>query len=345
MKKLLFVCILLVVVVIAGCSGQPTTDPKDNKGVDNPPGTTGPLNSPFLGGPSATSLSFIGGMPPQYVFDASGFEFGVGVRIINTGEASMDHTKSYVQIIGINPTDFSTTTANLKQYISRDLRGAKKNFDGNRLPGDEDYVNFLGLNYKPDLKGNTGFTIRANYCYVYKTYATGNICIKRDLLDNLDDVRVCKVNEEKKIFNSAGPVQVVKLEEYPMGTDKIQLKFNIKHIGERLDKIFSKDTTECNDVITNTERNKIYVKVTSDINGRKPRCQGLQNPSPDQSEGFVTLWDDSSGTPQEAPVTCILDVHDQETIFEDLFEIELEYRYQQAISTPLEIRDVSTNRP
>lgn len=295
--------------------------------------------TPFIGGANGLLASFIEGAPPEYIFDSGNYPFGVSVKLENVGEDPIEVIDAFVEVEGINPIDFGKASqADLKRNIPNRLEAARKNFDGTVLPGGQTVVEFGELRYLPDLHGNTNVKIRANVCYNYRTQTSTKICVKGDLLRDVDMTGdICKVAEEKDPQNSGGPVHIVKLREAPIGTNKIQLTFEIAHVGDPNDGFFNVESPECDTSITNPERNMVFINVISDVNGRVAHCEGMQDASEDGSSGFVTLFE---GAPRV--VTCTLDVSGIDSTFEDLFEVDLEYKYLQSIEREMLIRDVST---
>ena len=127
------------------------------------------------------------------------------------------------------------------------------------------------------------------------------------------------------------------MREAPIGTDKIQVSFTITHVGEPTDAFFAVSGDKCDDTITNPERYMVYVNVVSDINGKFPKCDGLEMPTADRSAGYVRLFD---GAPRI--VTCTLDVSGIDSTFEELFEVDLDYKYLQSLQSMVQVRDVAT---
>jgi hypothetical protein len=297
--------------------------------------------TPFIGGANGLLASFIEGAPPEYVFDNGNYPFGISVKLENVGEDAVEVTDAYVEIEGINPIDFGKASqADLKRNIPNRLEAAKKNFDGTIIPGGQTVVEFGELRYLPDLHGNTAAKIRANVCYDYRTSTSTKICVKGDLLRDVEGGDICKVAEDKDPQNSGGPIHITKLREAPIGTEKIQVTFEVAHIGDPLDGFFAVDAPECDPSITNPDRNMVFINVISDVNGRVPKCDGLQEASPDGSSGYITLFE---GAPRI--VTCSIDISGIESTFEDLFEVDLEYKYLQSIQRDLIVRDVRTSGP
>ncbi len=319
-KKFLIITMMIAIILISGCGSN--TDTSTVK------------TTPFVGGSTAVVLSFIDGAPPEEIFDKGNYPFGVGVKIENKGEYTIPQNEGSVEIIGINPSDFKTSSSGLKKNLNEDLTGVKKNFEGEALAGGIGVVEFTNLAYTPDITGNFEVTLRAEMCYNYITMTSTKICIKRNLLDSISDNRICDLAGAKSPQNSGAPVHITTLSETPMGQDKIQVLFEIAHVGAANDRIYKKGT-DCDYSVTNMDRNKVFVKVTSKINGNTPSCNGLEG-SNGGAEGYITLYD-----MQPMKVSCSLDVSSVSGIYEDLFTVDLEYRYSQFIETPLLIKDVN----
>lgn len=326
MKKIfLMLAVFLLILSFAGCDD--TTE------------TTSP-SSAFLGGQAALKAEFIQGMPPDEILDNDKQTFGIGVKLENMGEADVLENSGYIDIVGINSKDFGKTSqADLKKNIEDEIKGAKRSLDGDRIEGGVTIVEFSDLKYKQDLPGESILPITADICYNYRTRAASKICVKKNLLTGIDADKICKVSEDKTIENSGGPVQITSMKQNPIGDGKIQILLNIAHVGEQTNSFFKRGT-DCDDVETNPDRYKVYFKILTDVNGKKPQCSGLDTGSSesnvDKSEGYITLFSKA-----ERQLSCTLDVSSVDTIFEKVMSFELEYRYLQSLTKDLTIKDVS----
>ncbi|MBU0756614.1 MAG: hypothetical protein KKF44_00985 [Nanoarchaeota archaeon] len=319
MREKYLVILVIILLVFTGCE-------------DGDSGTVS-TSDPYLGGQDGIQMKFLEGLPPDYVFDNGGYGFGIAIQLENVGESSVDPNNAQVEIIGINPKDFNLNSQDdLRKNIDGELVGAKKNFNGDKLPGGLTVVEFSDLNYMIDLPGNTGLKLRAELCYQYTTFTSTKLCIKRNVLENLNNQKICELSGEKNPQNSGGPVHITSMKETPMGQDKIQLAFIIKNV-KPVPGIIFKSGTGCDDRINNPDINKVYLDFITDIDGVRPVCQGFA----EGHRGEVTLY---GGEPRI--VTCTLDISGVDSIFEKVFQVNLEYNYLQYIERPLEIRDVST---
>lgn len=297
----------------------------------------GPKPTPFVGGDKGLAMSFVEGAPPDSVVDNGQFPFQVVLKIENKGEHDVAADDGYVQIVGINPVDFGQTAADLKMDIPEDIRGASKGSEGDIILGDTIIMEFpKEFNYLPDIQGNfDGPRIRPELCYNYENTASAYICVKSDLLRDSETEQICKIAGTKSTFNSGGPIHVTELKESALGTSKIQLTFKIAHVGDSRDRFFKQDT-ECDYKVTNLNKNKVWVEVTSDINGNKASCSGLEEPNADNSGGYITLYESNPRT-----IVCTQDLTGVDGVFEDLFTIGLRYRYNQFIEKQILVKDIS----
>jgi len=321
-KKMII--LLVSILFVMGCTGQS----KD----------IGPSQTKYIGGTTALIASFIDGAPPEEIFDAGGMPFSIVIKLENVGEYDVQDTDGYVEIIGINPIDFNKPSqADLTKDIPV-IKGARKNFESTVIPGDQVVVEFVDLNYLPNVAGNfLGARVRANLCYNYETRASANVCIKRDILQNIRTKEICELSGEKFVANSGGPIQLTSVREEPLGSEKIQISFVVDDVGDANDRFYKMDT-DCDDLPTNIDRDVVYVEILSDINGVVPSCNGLRDPNPTNSAGYVTLYD---GEPRR--VICQVDVSGIDSVFLDEFEVKLRYRYSQFIEKPVLIKDVTTS--
>tara|TARA_Y100000310_G_scaffold322787_1_gene382268 strand:- start:1333 stop:2316 length:984 start_codon:yes stop_codon:yes gene_type:complete len=322
MRKTLLLLTISVILLIA-CGGGTNT------------ASVGPDSTPFRGGENGLKMEFLDGSPPDEVFDNSNFPFGVVVQLENLGEDDIDVGDGFIRVTGINPVDFGLAgQADLERPIPP-MDSTKKNFDGTLIDGDTDNVEFPGLNYQIDLPGNIlQPRIRAEACYNYKTRTATLICIKPDLLSKTETKDICDISGDKDPQNSGGPLQITEMKQTAISSGKIQVNFVIEHVGEVNDRFF-KIGTDCDDRVTNIDKEKVLVKVTSDVNGAIPRCTGLQDANTAGNEGFITLFDRVPRT-----VVCEIDISGIDSTFEELFEVDLDYRYFQFIEKSVLIKDV-----
>jgi len=298
MKNYISIILILSLLVFAfGCNQEAPTSKE----------------SPFIGGTTGLLISYEKDAPPTEVYDGGDFPFDVVVKLKNDGEYTISKDNVEVNIVGIDPEEFGLSDSDFVKHPNEDLQRTYKDSEGNKIEGIPTYVTFSGLNHHKELIGNTQYTIRADVCYNYVTNANSMLCIKKGQIDKDGDV--CKVNEEKAVFNSGSPIQITSFTEIPRGKNKFNFQFTIKPKGNGA--IYKKDSN-CKQ--TRTEENKILVTV--DIPGMSGlSCTGLDGGA---TSGYITLY---SG---ERIITCTLET-ESERDFEKPVNIRLEYDYKESV--------------
>lgn len=325
MKTKITLVILIGLLLLSSCQTQKKSDKLD-------------ITQAFIGGNVGLNVFLLEGLPPPVVYDKATYPFGVGVTIENVGEADVGpgtpNPFVRVRLEGINPTEFGTTDAQVVQDLAVPLRSAKRNFDGTILPGEVTTAVFQPLNYLPDLRGNQEFTIRADTCYDYTNLATAKVCIKDEVLENIQDDSICSLVGEKNPQNSGGPVHITSLVENPLADNKIQISFVVEHIGKG--EFFGRDPNEiCDFSVRNF--NKFFVDVVirplaaPDLLVTCTRFGGT-------NQGRLKLF---QGAP--ATIQCVIERigPSKRRIYQEVMEIELRYRYGQFIETPVLVQDVT----
>jgi len=330
MNKLWFLLIAIIALFLMTSCGE-----NDGNNID--------LTKTYVGGTVGLSAYLIEGMPPPMIHDAGTYPFGVGVAIENQGEADVgpgtDNPFVMVRLEGINPEQFGATDDDVRKILASPVRGARRNFDGTIFPGEITSVTFEPLTYAPDIHGNTQFVIRADICYDYTTLATATICLKDDVLENIEDTSICSLTGEKNPQNSGGPLHISSVVENPMAENKIQINFVIEQVG--IGEFFGRpvggdDLAEvCDFSVRNF--NKYYIDVEVEPlqdSGLTISCSRLGG----SNQGRIKLY-------QGAPTTVSCTIERTRTsagrIFQDLLNIKLKYRYGQFIETPILIQDVT----
>ena len=202
MRALNIIVMAALFIVIAAC-----VPPSD--------GGTGGAGEPFVGGNVGLNLYLQNGLPPPTIFDGGSNPFAIGVVLENIGESDIgpgtDNPFLQVRLEGLLPVNFDITDSDLVQMPNVPLRGSKKNFDGTILPGEVNHVIYSPLNFMPELPGNQVHTFRVVACYDYTNYATFLLCMKNDMLENVQDTTICTMSGEKAVANSGGPIHITKV--------------------------------------------------------------------------------------------------------------------------------------
>ncbi len=313
--------ILLLVLALTGCDEDTSADDSGTRA--------------FLGGDTGLTAEFGQKAPPDEVYDNDKYPFDITIELENVGEHDLESDNGYVEIIGIKPEHFGKSGQDdFKTNFEDDMNGARRKSDGTRLKGDKTFVEFEDLSYKLDSSGDIDFNIRADICYDYKTIATSKICIKENMIDDLETKKTCIVNEGKSIQNSGAPLQITKLVQDASGKEKIQLTFTIDHVGN-FEESFFKKSTECDTSINNDDLYKVYFKIVKPEDSNI-ECSALRDSeSGSSSEGYITLHEKDS-----RDIICRLDTSDVTSTYEEPIEVELEYRYLSYLEKEVKVKDI-----
>jgi hypothetical protein len=298
------------------------------------PANTTNTGSPFIGGSKALDMTFVSGAPPKEIYDNKQGAFQVTVQVKNVGEADLSASDGYIKLEGIAPQEFGVSSAEFKQDMPA-IRGARKTGSNTIVTGLQQQVSFGPLTYQNDINGNIASNkIIATACYNYITRSTSDVCVKKSGVDDSSKKsEVCKIEGVKSVANSAGPLQITKVSQVPLGDRKIQIQFQVGRVGTGNNELFFKKDTMCDDVQTNFDRYKVYVNVKPIVNELyRADCTGWQEGT--GSSGYITLYDGIARDMQ-----CTFDVGNTDTDFQTNVNFELEYRYMQQISSPILIKD------
>ncbi len=210
---------VILSLFIAGCDGGEVTG--------------GDSTTPFLEGTQGLEIGFLQGSPPKEISDIT-FPFDVVVSLKNQGEHDVAVNDVRVNLMGILPSDFGTENVELTNaHPDADLTSRKKDSEGNVIDAVEAYATFpkddTKLQLQPGvISGNVNFVFRADVCYKYKTKATSQICVLKNLVSVADDA-ICSPTESKSIFSSGSPIDITSFRQGVVGEDKIQFSFDIVH--------------------------------------------------------------------------------------------------------------------
>lgn len=259
MRKLLLIALILVSVVVAGCTGSaPATD----------------NTKTFVGGTEGVVIRFEESAPPIDIISGEGFD--VVAVLTNRGEFPVDQGSYRLFLKGFSPRDFDTTPGDLNitpfgdQYV---LEPADINPDtGETIDPYDVYVSIPedGLTYVGGVTGNMEYPMVLEICYPYQTEAYGKLCIKRNLRDSTDD-DTCIISGPKDMTSSGAPIGVRNLEEYSGGSERIRFSFEVYDANPSAD-IYS-PLSDCAEGYQ-TE-NQVYVNVNTGFEGSLLSCNGL----------------------------------------------------------------------
>lgn len=312
---------ILAAVLLTACGGETQQNPLD----------------PFIGGNIAVNLYLKEGMPPPEIYDGGKLPFGVNIVVQNVGEADIgpgtENEYMEVRLENILPSNLGVTAADLERVLETRVTGAKKNFDGSIIGGMTTYFVFENLNYQPDLVGNDFLTIRGHVCYDYSNIAKTQICMKDDIMENVQDSTLCSLTGEKLVHNTGGPIHVTQVIENPIDANKVQVSFILEHVNGGNGEFYGRAPDEDCDVATsNTNKYVVDVEVSANNPDMIVECNRLGN----LNRGNITLY---GGSPQT--IMCTLeDPANEVRVYSDVLTIKTWYRYGQFIEQTIPIRAV-----
>ncbi|NOZ80987.1 MAG: hypothetical protein GXP63_04910 [DPANN group archaeon] len=309
----------ILMLFLAGCSS----------GTDAPSLVTG---RSFNGGTDGIKMDFMSNAPPPTVFDTSDSVFDVSLRLQNLGEYQVEPEEATVQIIGIDPGQFSL--ADPVQNPSGTLYGVRLDPQGNVIPGTIMTVDFFGLHWSGNqLTGSVPYQISASLCYQYETKAIAKLCLKPDLLTRPRASDVCDVTRAMNPESSGAPIRVENLKQSAVGKNKLTFSFQIQHVGTG--EIF---TNEAGAAVCDDSRfsNEDKVKVSDSILSGLGNLGTISCPGLSQNDGYVKLFDG------KATISCTAELSSGAVSgnFERALDINLIYNYREIESVPIMVRHI-----
>jgi len=280
------------------------------------------IESPFVGGTQGLVLDFQDLRPE--VFDGGGDPFDIIVRLENKGEALVRSDDVRVKLSGINPAEFSKSESDLIRTAPDDVIEMRKDPQGNIIPGPPIFVEFTGLNHQSPIAGASAqFPLRADVCYLYRTKGVTKLCVRENLLTPRPG-GICEMNEQKEVFNSGAPVQIVNFKESTRAKNKIGFTFEITNAGSG--SIFERNS-RCDRRVRKNE-NRVYISIDTKLGGLA--CTGLETTA-SGAEGFVTMYGSTK------IVSCAQSISTSSD-YEQLVNIEAIYDYEDRIQSTLNVK-------
>ncbi len=329
--------VVLVALILTACSQEENSD-KD-------------IINPFIGGSQGLKISVLDGAPPPTVTDSGSQRFAITLAIENVGESTVGEGENpfiVTRLSGISPQNFGTIKENLTKEVDQSLMGARKNVDGTILPGETTSVSFQPLNYQNSVPGSQVFRFRANVCYDYSTHATMKVCVKDNVLENVQDNSLCTLRRDLNPLNSGGPLHVVKADQNPVGDNRIQVNFEVANVGDGV--FFNRRSDNPRKACSFNVRNKNMYEALIVAHPVDPKnydldCTGLKDEKPGfkdlsfSEESEYGVVDFGRNSPRS--LTCFLEKTTDigGRVFQDVMEIDMYYRYGEFLEIPILVQD------
>lgn len=309
MKLHTLIPVLMIVILAIGCA--PTEKETPRKLTD------------YVGGTDGLSIKFEAEAPPDEVFDNSEEEFFIALDVKNEGEYTIEEGGIIASLSGINQNDFSLPSLH-----------KKSNFELERMyedkEGGRDTIDFEEAKYKIDLSSDFTTKIIADVCYEYRTVAASSICLKKDTRQH-KTADACLINNEDIAFeNSGAPIQITDVDEASSGANRIKLNFIIENEGGGSFYKPNAFSSKCIPDDAKQDEDYVYVEITDPAKRLYFKCSALGG----DNKGEVRLYDDKK------QISCTLDTNGlQETAYEQLIDITVDYFYRGAIEKGITIKN------
>ena len=339
-KRYILALLICLILLLSACSK------KSGASTGSAPKT------PFIGGTSGVTITFLKDSPPPEVTDEQSFGFQSVVRLKNYGEFKVTKNNIKVNLVGFDPGDFGQTFDDLKDVQpADDLDSKKRDAEGNIIDGIETYATFpkSGSDFIPTkFPGNFPFTFRADVCYNYETQAVSKLCILKDMI-NIRDDSICKPSgvgtSGRQVYSSSGPVQVTNFRQTVVGKDKIQFSFDVV-LSSKVDIFWSKDErkpTTFEDACSRDAKvrrqveNQVGVEITEVPNDPifiNPKCGGL-----DGTRGVIRLVNG------QRTVVCTSDLAQDRLDLEKIIGVRLKYNVLDTKETQVLVKHLAAETP
>ena len=288
--------------------------------------------TPFLEGSQGLEITFLKGSPPDEVTDGESFPFRVMVSLKNIGEFDLGKNMTNMSLMGFFPRSFNINPRDLVNKTPEDDPSPRKrDSEGNIIESTETFVTFPNesvttgyFNFVDNIQGNTPFTFRVEVCYKYQTKAVSEICALANLVDVANDA-ICSPSGPKSVFSSGSPIAVTSFRQNVVGSDKIQLSFDVVHSGSGT--IFDPTTVaDCPKTPRDrrTKEDKVQITMDSGLTTDTLNCVGLSDvtgAATAKQSGIVKLVNG------RRTVTCTQDLGAGRTDFKKSVDINLTFNY------------------
>lgn len=277
----------------------------------------------YVGGTDGLAIEFEEDAPPDEVFDDKEEDFFIALDIKNEGEYTIEEGGIIATLSGINKNDFSL--ASLHKNSNFELERKTEDRDGGR-----DTIDFGDASYSVDLASDFATKIIADVCYEYRTVAAASICLKKDTRQHKTADSCLISNEDINFENSGAPIQITDVDEASSGQNKIKLNFVIEN--EQGDSFYKPGafSNKCIPDDAQKEEDYVYVEVSDPAGRLNFDCSALGG----DNKGEVRLYDDKK------QISCTLATTGlQDTAYEQLIDITVDYFYRGAISKDITIKN------
>lgn len=281
----------------------------------------------YIGGDDGLGIKFTKNAPPDTVLDEKQEDFDVSLDLENMGEYTMAPGEILATLSGIDREAFNLPSLNAKNAFQLERRindrGVVREGGRNDLP--------FGLaTFTQDLAADFTTDVIADVCYKYRTVAVAAVCLKRDTLQ-LKTTDACLIDNDKVEFeNSGAPIQVTNVETRKAGRNSVKVTFTVENKGDGEVYLSGTFTDSC----SGHEKDEAKLRVIMD--SPSPRINFRCDLFNGAAQGDVKLYD------KTRQVSCTIDTGSlQETAYEALVNIQIDYVYRNAVVQEITIENTN----
>jgi hypothetical protein len=283
--------------------------------------------SNYIGGNDGLTIAFSKNAPPDTVLDEKQEDFDVSLDIQNKGEYTIESGEIIATLSGIDREAFNLPSLNAKNAFQLER---KINDRGVTREGGRNDLTFGLATFTQDLAADFTTDIVADVCYKYRTVAVSAVCLKMNTLQ-LKTTDACLIDNDKVEFeNSGAPVQITQVETRKSGKNSVKVTFTIENKGVGEVYVPGTFTDSC----SGHEKDEARVRVSLDSPSSRLtfKCDLFNG----AAAGDVKIYD------KKRQVGCVIDTGSlQETAFEAVVNIQVDYVYRNAIFKQIIIQNTN----
>ncbi len=310
MKKWILCCILVLVILLAGCR---------RTGLN----TSGETTAQYRVGSEGLTMRFAPNSPPTVVFDGDDGEFVVELRNRGAFPRGTDQFAGRLEITGFDQVVLQNEHwAEGSEYIDPRLQG--------RSPlnpeGGYEVKTYSGVARVPLNGERYDANVQVHSCFQYQTLAEGTACVDPTPNDLVDKNEVCDYRDSVQIAGTQGGPVAVSSVIAENTRDYISFRIWVRNVGPGLVAELGAFGPNCPLGLRFTEINKVIVEADMPFDGQ-PQC------TPAGTSGDpVRLGDGGEGF-----IFCRFRKPAASSAFLSPLQVRLWYSYADTISTRVSI--------
>jgi hypothetical protein len=278
-------------------------------------------------GTHGLQLTFLRNAPPDNFY--AGNEMDIIVEVRNIGAyPETDSFDGKLEVYGYDEKAFIGERWDGGNFISTTLQGRSQysprgGIERRKFHVDRVETPFGTEFYEPK--------IAVAACYKYRTLAMPSVCIDPDPYTIFDSPKVCTLSQGAKTYglsSQGAPVAVTKVVE-EVSKNNIHFRIYIKNVGGG-QVVDENVRTDCPFNLDYNDRDKVLVTAKLPFDS-SPVCQ------PSGTYRDPVRLDEKTG---EGFIFCTFQKPPQETAFESVLQVQLDYRYIDTIEKKVRITNI-----